>query len=166
MSSDPSYDRKLEIMRNFMEAARDGDVEKLSSALERGVDVNLTGFEGETAAWYAAYYNQPAALKFLLRAGADPGLRDDQGGTPLIWAIRRNAPDCVKVLIDGFAPLDQPNYAGVAPRDIAVSETHPDIARLLEEAIETEAERKRSAAVELQERLTVARPLALKRRSP
>ena len=161
MNSD--YDRKAKIRQSFIEAARKGDVTALASHLARGADVNTTDVDGGTATWTAAYYNQPAALKFLLRAGADPALRDDQGGTPLIWAIRNNAPDCVKTLIDGFAPLDQPNYAGVMPRDIAVAEKHPDMAQMIDDAIQTEPARRHAAAVELQEALTVPRPLTLKR---
>ena len=160
------YDQQMDLMRAFMKAAQNGDVDALSRHIESGMDVNTTSWEGETAAIEAAFYGHAAALKLLVRAGADLSLRHDQGGTAMICAIGNGHAECVKALIDGFAPLDQPNYAGVSPLQLAHSTKRMDIVQMLEEAIATEAARREEATIALQESLSIRKPLMLKGGAP
>jgi ankyrin repeat protein len=158
-----SYDEREDIRRSFLEAARNGDIDILSAHLAQDVDVNMPGWEGETAVIEAAFHNRPAALKFLARAGANLDLHENQGSTALICAINNNAIGCIKVLIDNFADLQEPNYAGVTPVNIALSANRAAIAQLLEEAVATEANRKALATYALQEPVAISKRLTLKR---
>ncbi len=77
------------MMENLMEAAKQGELERVKTALEPdpGI-VNLRDESGATALHYAAIHGHRQIVRLLIERGADINSTDDQfGATPAGWAI-------------------------------------------------------------------------------
>ncbi len=115
-------------------AAEEGDIEKLKSLIEKGVDVNAKDKEGYTAIYDAAARGHKDVVELLINKGAEINIHVDieakNSGlwTPLQTAVRHNQASVVELLISkganvntkdkwGFSPLHtaaKHNYNGVA----------------------------------------------------
>lgn len=121
----------------LMMASLKGHLELARKLIERGADVNKTGWtplhyaatnghlpviellleqhayidaespNGSTPLMMAAHYGTPAAVKLLLEAGADPLLRNQLGLTAIDFANRGNRKDSAE-LIAGFVRSTKP----------------------------------------------------------
>src|ERR1017187_2105565 len=67
-------------------AAREGDLARLKSLLDSGVDPNRRDDNGSTALVEAAAGGHAAATRALVAAGANPNLPSSGGRTPLLEA--------------------------------------------------------------------------------
>lgn len=76
-------------LQQLMQAAQDGDIDRLRSLLEQHPDlVSERDESGATALHYAALNGHRRAAEFLIDQGADINSRDSQfGATPAGWAI-------------------------------------------------------------------------------
>jgi len=94
-------------------AALKGKVDVVSNLIERGVDLNIQGYDGYTALTFAALNGYPVQLVVnLLNNGADPDLKTNYGDTPLILASIRGHTEIVDNLIKGGADLNAQNNDG------------------------------------------------------
>lgn len=121
----------------LMLAALGGHLETVSRLIERGADVNKTGWaplhyaatrghlevmrllldrnayidaaspNGTTPLMMAAFYGTPTAVKLLLEAGADPMLKNQQDLTAIDFAHRANRADAAEI-IAAFVRARQP----------------------------------------------------------
>jgi len=112
----------------LMMAALKGHLDLAKKLIERGADVNKTGWtplhyastnghlpimelllehhayidaespNGSTPLMMAAHYGTPAAVKLLLEAGADPTLKNQLGLTAIDFAHRANRKDSVELI--------------------------------------------------------------------
>ncbi|WP_207456631.1 ankyrin repeat domain-containing protein [Herbiconiux sp. SYSU D00978] len=106
MTADDLTPDELAILQQVFEDARNGDVDALSAALDRGVPVDLTNSAGDTALILAAYHTHEPLVRLLLDRGADHARANDRGQTALAAAVfRRNAP-IVELLLDAGADPD------------------------------------------------------------
>ncbi|XP_070268129.1 60 kDa lysophospholipase isoform X3 [Myotis yumanensis] len=69
-------------------AAHVGDLEALQALAERGSDLSLEDFQGQTPLHAAARRGHTAAVSLLLRSGAAVNARDEEGLSPLLLAVR------------------------------------------------------------------------------
>ena len=69
----------------LVDAARQGEWERVTVLLDEGVDVTLSQGDGSTALHWAAYWNEDDSAARLLRAGADVNATTDLGVTAL-WS--------------------------------------------------------------------------------
>src|SRR5260370_39024696 len=81
------------IPTSLFEALRQGDVAKVKSAINHGVDVNSRDADGNTLLMQAAEYATRADLEFLLAHGADVNGANKTGHT----ALMRVMPDLAKI---------------------------------------------------------------------
>ncbi|UWG96541.1 ankyrin repeat domain-containing protein [Dehalobacter sp. DCM] len=56
--------------------ASSGNLDIMQLLLGKGSDINAQDSYGETALFYAVYYEQPDAVKLLLTSGADKGIKN------------------------------------------------------------------------------------------
>lgn len=71
----------------------------------------------------AAFFNEPALLKFFLPVG-DINAKDARGETPLHYAVNRNHPACIDVLLAAHAPLEY-DHLHNSPLHTALKESLP-----------------------------------------
>lgn len=91
---------KQELNDQFFEAARSGDVAKITALLDKGVDVNTKYRYGTTALFKAAERGNVEAVKVLLARGADATVKDTfYGATAMTWALQNDHIAVVRELL-------------------------------------------------------------------
>ena len=116
------------------DAARDGDVEKVSGLIDEGAAMDVPGETGETPLILAILGGHPAVADLLIEKGADIGARNRGGFTALHAAAYISDIDTARKLLGKGANLnDQANKAGVTPLSVAAEEGQVRMARILVE---------------------------------
>ncbi|MDT4891854.1 MAG: uncharacterized protein QOE97_889 [Pseudonocardiales bacterium] len=128
--SDPLSPDELALLHGVLDAARDGDVEHLTRALDAGVPPNLTAAAGDSLLILAAYHTQPEAVRILLERGADTDRVNDRGQTALGAAVFRRSEPIVRMLLDAGA---DPAAGGRTAFEIAEFFELPEMTALLRE---------------------------------
>ena len=84
-------DAKQALNDELFEAVRKGDVAAVTSALDRGADVNAKFRYGSTALFKAAERGHAPVVKILLDRGADVKVKDTfYGATAITWALEND----------------------------------------------------------------------------
>jgi len=85
-------------------------VPEIAEMLDRGVDINTRGYNGNTLLHAAVVNGNKEMVKFLLSRRADPELKNAEGLTPLELADRLHTPDYdlsgVKQLLKGYTAME------------------------------------------------------------
>jgi hypothetical protein len=90
--------------------------------IEHGADVNARDHQGFTPLHFAAEEHTPEIARILVGRGADVNARDEDGNSVLWRAVAgaRGREDIVRFLLENGASPDQPNFAGVTPKELAL----------------------------------------------
>ncbi|MBD1891287.1 ankyrin repeat domain-containing protein [Coleofasciculus sp. FACHB-SPT9] len=67
-------------VEDFIEAAMFGKVEAVKAAIEKGIDINAIGSNGQTALMYAAHYVRIPVVQILIDAGAELDIVSEEDG--------------------------------------------------------------------------------------
>lgn len=94
---------ELAYVSSLFDAARNGDTQLLSSAIEAGVPVNLTNSKGDTLLNLAAYLEREETVAMLLAHGADTERVSDMGFTALVCAVFRGNEAITRMLLEAGA---------------------------------------------------------------
>ncbi|HAG62916.1 MAG TPA: hypothetical protein DCL70_02385, partial [Kocuria sp.] len=94
---------ELAYVSSLFDAARNGDTQLLSSAIEAGVPVNLTNSKGDTLLNLAAYLEREETVAMLLAHGADTERVSDMGFTALVCAVFRGKEPIARALLEAGA---------------------------------------------------------------
>ncbi|MCG7433242.1 ankyrin repeat domain-containing protein [Kocuria indica] len=94
---------ELAYVSSLFDAARNGDTQLLSSALDAGVPVNLTNSKGDTMLNLAAYLEREETVAMLLARGADTERVSDMGFTALVCAVFRGNEPIARALLEAGA---------------------------------------------------------------
>lgn len=95
---------KQELNDQLFEAVRKGDVAAVTSALDRGADVNARFRYGMTVLFKAAERGNAQVVKILLDRGVDPKVKDTfYRATAMTWAIDGKHTDVVKLILEKSA---------------------------------------------------------------
>ncbi|WP_144832425.1 ankyrin repeat domain-containing protein [Kocuria rhizophila] len=94
---------ELAYVSSLFDAARNGDTQLLSSAVEAGVPVNLTNSKGDTLLNLAAYLEREETVAMLLAHGADTERVSDMGFTALVCAVFRGNEPIARALLEAGA---------------------------------------------------------------
>ena len=120
------WDNKL------LEAAKNGDLIKVQTALEKGANPNTKDEYGWTPLHWAAFWGRVKIVKLLLECGADPKAKDNIGLTPLHIAAQEGRVKIVKLLLECGADPWIADNGGHIPLDYAKDSA---IRSLLESAL-------------------------------
>ncbi|HHJ10969.1 MAG TPA: ankyrin repeat domain-containing protein [Bacteroidetes bacterium] len=99
-------ENNMDIVETFLDAAMNGDLNKVKQIVRNGMDVNTAGVQGRTALMLAAYNGHTDIVKYLLEKRATVNVLDDMGQSALIYAASGPFPETVKVLLDHKADPD------------------------------------------------------------
>jgi ankyrin repeat protein len=108
----------------------------LATALARGARIDSLDVRsnpnGRRALNWAAWYNHPAAIRFLVAHGATVNIFNRTGFTPLHHAAENGSLDAVRALLALGADRTWTNFARQRPVDVARERGHPEVAALLD----------------------------------
>ena len=117
----------------FRMAAYEGDIAKVQSGVESGIDVN--GFDPTqklTALHMAAYNGHTKTVEYLISKGAEVDCRDGEKKTPLIHACTGPFSETVKLLIESGADVNAVDGTeGFTPLMMAAGLGQPEIVEIL-----------------------------------
>jgi cytohesin len=115
----------------LVQAAVDGDLDRVRDELDDGVDPDQRSRGNATALRCAAERGETDAVEALLQAGADPDLRDVSGDTALLWAAQNDHLAVVEALLAAGADPQVATDEGHRPLLRAAYEGHADIIRAM-----------------------------------
>jgi len=118
------------------DAARAGDTLALGKALAAGAMIDSLDVRrnpnGRRALNWAAWFNHPDAIRFLIAKGATVNLDNRTGFTPLHHAAENGSLEAAEVLLDAGADPTWPNNMGETPAQVARKRMHPEVASVIE----------------------------------
>ncbi|MHA1301624.1 MAG: ankyrin repeat domain-containing protein, partial [Candidatus Helarchaeota archaeon] len=118
--------------KELIEAARNGDLKAVKTALKKGEDVNKKNYNNETALIKAAYHGHLDVVEFLIKKGADVKLQDSRGNTALLHAAWSGHFSVVKFLIENHKDLLKiRNNLGWTALMQASLEGHTEVAKIV-----------------------------------
>lgn len=113
-------------------AAHSGDLARVRSLLQQGVNPDARDSYGGTALHAAMFQRDTRIVELLITHGFDVNAVGPRNGyTPLHDAIWANNLEAARLLLDHGARTDIKGKDGLTPYDKAVREGKPEIARLL-----------------------------------
>eukprot|EP00803_Ostreobium_quekettii_P007835 evm.model.scf_136.6 EVM.evm.TU.scf_136.6 scf_136:115212-116312(+) len=115
-SSRPSSAEQKKLDRDLWDAARDGDISKVTEALEEGADFNVVG----RTAWgdamppvsVAAFYGHLDAVEALVMAGSGTDRPSEFGSTALMYAAYEAQLPVVRFLLKVGADVNKGSSGG------------------------------------------------------
>lgn len=114
------------------DAARDGDIKRVTQLLDQGTDITEPDTAGEPALLVASLAGRPDVVALLLDRGCDIEIRNKGGLTALHAAAYGGNLDTVKLLLAKGADVnDTKNFYHMSPLHAAAEEGHADIVALL-----------------------------------
>lgn len=113
-------------------SAKNGDLSKLNSLLESGIDVNQQDSNGVTALHNSASQGHSEITKTLLAKGAEVDPRTKNSQTPLIYAVQQGHLEVVKLLLAHGADVNAKELSiGSFPLNEAIMLGHIQVAKVL-----------------------------------
>lgn len=120
---------------DYMDAAYNGDSNKVKQFIAGGLVVDTTDENGSTAMMLAAYNGHTDIVKFLLNNGADVNHRDINNRTALMYASSGPANETVKLLLEAGAEINATgNLEGFTALMFAAAEGQTEVFKTLMEA--------------------------------
>ena len=120
--------RTLQDESPLMMAALKGHLDLAKKLIERGADVNKTGW---TPLHYAATHGHLAIMELLLEHHAYIDAESPNGSTPLMMAAHYGTPAAVKLLLEAGADPSLKNQLGLTAIDFANRANRKDSADLI-----------------------------------
>jgi len=132
----PAAAQTKEPQTQLWDAAMRGDTVALAAALQHGAAIDSLDTRrspnGRRALNWAAWYNHPEAIRFLIGRGAKVNLANVTGFTPLHHAAEQGAVEAARVLLALGADRTSQNGLGQRPIDVARDRGHAAVAALLD----------------------------------
>ena len=118
------------------DAAMQGDTTAMAAALAHGAAVDSLDTRrspnGRRALNWAAWYNRPLAIRFLVAHGATVNLPNRTGFTALHHAAENGSREAAAALLQAGADPEWPNAAGQRPLEVARARGQEQVAALLD----------------------------------
>jgi len=107
------------LAENLFDAAKAGNLEKVTQLIEEGANVNIRNDSGVTPLHLAAYRGDKDIAEILILKGADIDSQTDAGDTPLMWAVKREKSNLVELIVQKGATVDLKDGIGRTPLAMA-----------------------------------------------
>ena len=133
----------------LMRAVANNDSKIITALLDAGADPNTQDSRGQVALMGTAYNGNLEAMVILLAEGADPNIQDKDGYTSLMSATYNDDVEVVTTLLDWGADPTIKDHEGYTAAWWANDSNNPNVAALLEEAIEKWNQKKNQQALSL-----------------
>lgn len=91
---------------NLVGAVISGNMERVKSLINEGINVNTQNETGVSPLMYAAYYNRSNVIKILTSGGAKLEMKDKYGQTALLHAAHRGRLQAVSALLKAGANVN------------------------------------------------------------
>ena len=117
----------------LLNAAKIGDVNRISELILAGADVNAKNSDGNTALMWASAYGYTNAIIKLLELGADVNASNNDGWTALMWAAKNGHTNAIIKLVEHGAKINARDKNGYTALVWAAFNGHVDsIIKLIE----------------------------------
>jgi uncharacterized protein len=110
-----SLARGVSVNEDLIQAAQQGNTERVLELLQQGADMNAQDAGGRTPIMAATYGNHIETVAALLNAGADVNIPDDMLNTPFLYAGAEGFLEILKLAYEaGADPTITNRYGGIA----------------------------------------------------
>jgi ankyrin repeat protein len=116
---------------DLVQAAGEGDIEKVKQLVSAGADVNMVDQKGFSSLFQAAMNRKEKVVAFLLSKEADPNIASSRGFTPLHGACERGYLNVAKILLNSGANVNAKHEYGWTPLHAAAYYGHLDLVKFL-----------------------------------
>lgn len=102
--------------------------------IKKGIDLNMTDSDGNTALHYAAWRKNKVVFKALLKHGADIEITNKYGNSPVWTAIMESKGtdyDLLKMILKYHPVVDRKNKVGLSPLDMTIKIGYKEAENLL-----------------------------------
>ncbi len=133
----PSAAGAQAVQETLWDASKTGDTVTMASALADGAKLDALDTRrsrnGRYPLNYAAWFDHPEAIVFLLSAGADIEAVNHTGFTALHHAAENGSLEAARTLLEAGADPEHANEAGWLPVETAANRGHQELVELLED---------------------------------
>jgi ankyrin repeat protein len=119
---------------SFIEAAKEGNVSAIELLLVKGVDVNTTDRDGNTALIWAARHGQRDCVRKLIEKGSKVNVKNNVDWTALIAASRKGHKAVVELLIENGADVNAKANDGNTAFTFASAKGYDEIVDILKKS--------------------------------
>ncbi|CAH0687120.1 unnamed protein product [Chilo suppressalis] len=131
MTTETASPNQADASTAFLRAARAGQIEKIISLLEQGVDINVSNANGLNAIHLASKDGHVEVVRELLDRGAAIDAATKKGNTALHIASLAGQETVVKLLVQNGAQVNIQSQNGFTPLYMAAQENHDGVVKFL-----------------------------------
>ncbi|KAL0859578.1 hypothetical protein ABMA27_010715 [Loxostege sticticalis] len=131
MTTESASPNQADASTAFLRAARAGQIEKIISLLEQGVDINVSNANGLNAIHLASKDGHVEVVRELLDRGAAIDAATKKGNTALHIASLAGQEAVVKLLVQNGAQVNIQSQNGFTPLYMAAQENHDGVVKFL-----------------------------------
>ncbi|ENT4821098.1 TPA: ankyrin repeat domain-containing protein [Citrobacter farmeri] len=117
----------ISLMTDYLMAAQQGDMKKLISCLEQGVDINTCNRQGQTAIILASLHKQYDCVAALISTGADINQQDQTCLNPFLLSCLNNDLTLLRLILPARPDLNRLTRFGGVGLTPACEKGHLDI---------------------------------------
>ena len=130
---DNSDQKKLAIsIKSFHDAAYNGDLATVKSAIENGIQADVVDKDGQNALMFAAFNGHTKIAELLIEQKVPVNVKANTGRTALMYASSGPFPKTVQLLMDNKAEIDAvDNVEHFTALMFAASEGQLDVVKIL-----------------------------------
>ncbi|WP_258329349.1 ankyrin repeat domain-containing protein [Citrobacter farmeri] len=119
------------LITDYLMAAQQGDVKKLTFCLEQGVDINTCNSQGQTAIILASLHKKYDCVAALISAGADINQQDQTCLNPFLLSCLNNDLTLLRLILPASPDLNRLTRFGGVGLTPACEKGHLDIVNVL-----------------------------------
>lgn len=122
--------------KEWKDATKQGDLEKVRSLLEEGADINARDRYGQTALMNAAHGGQVELVRLLIEKGADLNVSAKYNLSALMLALIARQTEAAQLLIEAGADIHirgSQSFHGRSALSLAEAAGHSEIVTLLKQ---------------------------------